>query len=222
MAFLNRSKPDARMPASEVPTGTFAPAVAASAKPSLQAVPAAPVAGMPSGPSMSMDGHADEPESVIGNDLSIEGHTITIRCKGSLRVNGNIQANLHSRRLIVGEAARISGTISAEDIAVHGRVEGSISGAVVRLQETAIVDGDIQAHRLSIDTGARFEGRSQWVDDPRTIAPQTEAPIEAGALHDMRAPNQQQVPHGLPAASPLPRPDAARALFTPGESRVPG
>ncbi|MFO7298302.1 MAG: polymer-forming cytoskeletal protein, partial [Pseudomonadota bacterium] len=55
----------------------------------------------------------DANESVIGNDLTIEGQAITIRCQGSLRVNGNIQADLHSVKLTVGEEAVISGTIAA-------------------------------------------------------------------------------------------------------------
>jgi hypothetical protein len=38
---------------------------------------------------------ASATESVIGSDLSIDGQTITIRCQGSLRVNGHIQADLH-------------------------------------------------------------------------------------------------------------------------------
>ncbi|MFA6140695.1 MAG: polymer-forming cytoskeletal protein, partial [Hyphomicrobium sp.] len=50
-------------------------------------------------------------ESVIGNDMSIEGQSITVRCKGSLRVNGAIEADLHCVELIVGEQALIKGSI---------------------------------------------------------------------------------------------------------------
>jgi cytoskeletal protein CcmA (bactofilin family) len=113
-------------------------------------------------------------QSVIGNDLSIEGQTITIRCKGSLKVLGNIQADLHSRQLEVGKEAVIQGAIAAETVDVFGRVSGAIMGAHVVLHAGSEVDGDIHSHLLSIEQGAVFDGRSRRVRDPAEIAPQLE------------------------------------------------
>lgn len=113
-------------------------------------------------------------QSVIGNDLSIEGQTITIRCKGSLKVLGNIQADLHSRQLEVGKEAVIEGAIAAETVDVFGRVNGAIMGAHVVLHAGAEVEGDIHSHLLSIEQGAAFDGRSRRVQDPSEIAPQLE------------------------------------------------
>lgn len=115
-------------------------------------------------------------QSVIGNDLSIEGQTITIRCKGSLKVLGNIQADLHSRQLEVGKEAVIQGAIAAETIDVFGRVNGAIMGTHVVLHAGAEVEGDIHSHLLSIEQGAAFDGRSRRVRDPSEIAPQLESP----------------------------------------------
>jgi len=115
-------------------------------------------------------------QSVIGNDLSIEGEAITIRCKGSLKVLGNIQADLHSRQLEVGKEAFIQGAVAAETIDVFGRVNGAIMGAHVVLHAGAEVDGDIHSHLLSIEQGAVFDGRSRRVKDPAEIAPQLERP----------------------------------------------
>ncbi|MCC7250710.1 polymer-forming cytoskeletal protein [Hyphomicrobium sp.] len=115
-------------------------------------------------------------QSVIGNDLSIEGETITIRCKGSLKVLGNIQADLHSRQLEVGKEAVIQGAIAAETVDVFGRVNGAIMGTHVVLHATAEVEGDIHSHLLSIEQGAAFDGRSRRVNDPSQIAPQLERP----------------------------------------------
>lgn len=114
------------------------------------------------------------PQSVIGNDLSIEGETITIRCKGSLKVLGNIQADLHSKELEVGKEAVIQGAIAAETVSVFGRVNGAIMGAHVVLHAGAEVEGDIHSHLLSIEQGASFDGRSRRVRDPSEIAPQLE------------------------------------------------
>ena len=124
---------------------------------------------------------ASEPilESVIGNDLSIEGDTITIRCKGSLKILGNIQADLHSKRLEVGKEAVINGAIAADTIDVFGRVHGSILGAKVVLHAGADVEGDIMSQLLSVEEGANFDGRSRRVTNLADVAPQLERPAAA-------------------------------------------
>lgn len=116
-------------------------------------------------------------ESIIGNDLAIEGQSITIRCKGSLRVNGNIQADLHSRRLVVGEEAIINGSIAADEVDVLGRVNGAIYGAQVTLHASAEVEGDIHSRSLSIENGASFDGRSRKVLNDSEITPQLESTV---------------------------------------------
>ena len=68
-----------------------------------------------------------EASLVIESDLSIEGPNTTVRCKGCLRVNGNVEANLHCRELLVGEQAVIVGSITANRVAVSGRVKAAIS-----------------------------------------------------------------------------------------------
>ena len=116
-----------------------------------------------------------EAPSVIGNDLSIEGQSITIRCKGALRINGNIQADMHSKKLIVGQQAVIIGAIAANEVDVYGRVEGAIYGTNVRLHQSAQVDGDIHSQHLQIEAGAAFDGRSRKVQDVSEIAPRLES-----------------------------------------------
>lgn len=133
-----------------------------------------------SGPGTTALHTAEVTESVIGNDFTIEGQSITIRCKGSLRVNGNIQADLHSTKLTVGKEAIINGGIAADQVDVHGRVMGAIRGANVVLHDTADVEGDILSQYLSIEQGASFDGRSRRVKDPAEIRPQLESTAAMG------------------------------------------
>jgi cytoskeletal protein CcmA (bactofilin family) len=114
--------------------------------------------------------------SVIGSDLSIEGEAITIRCQGTLRVLGAIDADVHCKHVEIGRDAVVRGTVSAEAVDVLGRVSGAIVGANVVLHETAVVEGDIHSQLLSIEQGAAFDGRSRRVRDPAEIAPQLERP----------------------------------------------
>jgi cytoskeletal protein CcmA (bactofilin family) len=150
---------------------------------------------------------ASEPESIIGNDLSIEGQSITIRCQGSLRVNGNIQADLHSKKLSVGETATITGSITASEVAVYGRVEGSIYGSLVTLHRSAHVEGDIHSQSLSIESGASFDGRLRKVANASEIAPQLTPSATSASGTRQPAP---MTPPGT----------ATQGLFTPGANRV--
>jgi cytoskeletal protein CcmA (bactofilin family) len=135
---------------------------------------AAQMSGAPAFGSVAGHNSGGREESLIGSDLSIEGQSITIRCKGTLRLNGNIQADVHSRQLDVGQEAIITGSITAEAVEVKGRVNGAILSNRVILHSTAEVEGDIAAEYLSIEQGASFDGRSRRVRDPAEIAPQTE------------------------------------------------
>lgn len=130
-------------------------------------------------------------ESLIGSDLSIEGQSITIRCKGTLRLNGNIQGDVHSRQLDVGREAIITGSITAEAVDVYGRVNGAILSNKVVLHATAEVEGDISAEYLSIEQGASFDGRSRRVRDPAEIAPQTEPAAMVSITKPANAPAAQ-------------------------------
>lgn len=150
-------------------------------------------------PGSSMTGPVD---SVIGSDLSIEGQTITIRCKGSLKVNGNIQADVHSKELEVGREAMINGSIAADTVDVYGRVKGAILGAKVVLHATAQVDGDIHSQNLAVELGAVFDGRSRHVKDAAEVAPQLYGP-QGQPAPVSEQPSQQAAPSQFGSPHPL-------------------
>ena len=152
---------------------------------------AAGISIVPTGP-MYLDG---ETPSVIGEDLTIEGQAIIIRCKGALKINGKIHAELHSQKLVVGKSGQVEGTIAADSVDIWGTVSGTIMGARVTLHPSAEVEGDIHAKSLSVADGASFEGRSRKVTDATAIAPRLEpgSPSTNGAV---------SVPVALPVQMP--------------------
>jgi len=126
--------------------------------------------------------------SVIGSDLSIEGQTITIRCQGLLTVNGDISADVHAKQLDVGREGNIVGAVAAENVEVHGKVQGAIHGARVVLHQTAEVEGDIHTQFLTIQEGASFDGRSRKVRDLAEVAPK----LTRGSSQQAQVTYQQQ------------------------------
>lgn len=170
-------------------------------------------------------------DSYIGKDLSIEGQTITIRCKGALKVNGNIQADVHSHELEIGRDGIISGQIAADTVNVYGRVNGAILGQKVVLHATAEVEGDIHSQFLSIEHGAAFDGRSRRVKNPAEVAPQLErttgGPAAHSSVHQTQPPPPPHVVHSAtpqgsngfdrPAAAPVSMP----GVSMPGTGALP-
>jgi cytoskeletal protein CcmA (bactofilin family) len=113
-------------------------------------------------PRAAANGRTGTP-SVIGTDLIIAGNLVS---KGEIQVDGEVQGDIHSSYVVVGEKARITGSIIADEVVVRGQVMGSIRSKRVMLQSTSHVEGDIHHSALSIEQGAFFEGKSRRSDDP--------------------------------------------------------
>lgn len=101
--------------------------------------------------------------SVIGPDLIVSGNLIS---KGEVQIDGEVQGDVHSSYVIIGEKARITGSVIADEVVVRGEVMGSIRSKRVMLQSTSHVEGDIHHSALAIEQGAFFEGKSRRTEDP--------------------------------------------------------
>lgn len=97
-------------------------------------------------------------ETVIAPGLKIEGK---VAADGLIKVHGIILGDLHCASLIISEKALVTGTIVADTIVVNGTIEGPIRGGDVVLKSQANVTGDIFHKSLSVEKGARFDGRSR-------------------------------------------------------------
>jgi cytoskeletal protein CcmA (bactofilin family) len=104
--------------------------------------------------------------SVIGADLSITGN---LESKGEVQIDGDLQGDVAAARIVIGERARITGSLVAEEIVIRGSVQGSIRGNSVTFQATSHVEGDVFHKSLAIEQGAFFEGKSRRSDDPLNV-----------------------------------------------------
>jgi cytoskeletal protein CcmA (bactofilin family) len=105
--------------------------------------------------------------SVIGPDLTINGNLVS---RGEVQIDGEVQGDIQGTYVVIGEKARITGGIVAEEIVVRGHVMGSVRGKRVMLQSSSHVEGDIFHQALAIEQGAFFEGKSRRSDDPTAEA----------------------------------------------------
>src|SRR5581483_1312993 len=118
------------------------------------------------GPRAATGARAGAAASIIGADLAITGN---LESKGEVQIEGEIQGDVHAQRIIIGERARITGALIAEEVVVRGSVQGSIRGNSVTFQSSSHVEGDVFHKSLAIEQGAYFEGKSRRSADPMSV-----------------------------------------------------
>ena len=108
--------------------------------------------------------------SVIGTDLNVIGN---LQSKGEIQIEGQVQGDVLASRIVIGQNAKITGGLVADDIVVQGTVQGSIRGMRVTLQSNSKVEGDVFHQSLAIEQGAYFEGKSRRSENPKEMQPKT-------------------------------------------------
>ena len=94
--------------------------------------------------------------SIISANLHIVGNLNT---EGEVQVDGTIDGDVSSHALTVGENAKVSGEIVADEVEIRGSIEGRVVARSVKLSKSAHVVGDIVHEVLSIESGAYIEGQ---------------------------------------------------------------
>ena len=109
--------------------------------------------------------------SSISSEITIVGK---ITGKGTVKISGRIEGELHASSVLIGDGAQVEGDIVAKEVTIGGRVRGTIHANRVKLTSSAIVEGDIFHRSLSIEENARFEGSSRREE---TVIDATQVPL---------------------------------------------
>ncbi len=100
--------------------------------------------------------------SIISADLKIVGD---LKCTGDIQIDGTIEGSVKGGLIIIGEQAKVEGSIVAETVRIFGTVNGQIRAKTVHLDKTCKVIGDIASEILTIEAGAYFEGQVQSLEN---------------------------------------------------------
>jgi cytoskeletal protein CcmA (bactofilin family) len=85
-----------------------------------------------------------------------------VSVKGTIRIDGIVEGDVHADWVVVGETGKILGNTRSRGVVVGGSVEGNIEATeTVELMGKASVAGEICAPKLAISEGAVFDGRSR-------------------------------------------------------------
>lgn len=82
---------------------------------------------------------------------------------GTVRINGTFRGEIFTPdTLVIGESARIKGSIEAGVVVISGEVNGTVRAKHrVEVHKPAIFKGDILTPSLRVDEGVIFEGSSK-------------------------------------------------------------
>jgi cytoskeletal protein CcmA (bactofilin family) len=96
--------------------------------------------------------------TIIGPGTSLNG---TVESGGFTRVDGSILGDLNARgRVVIGERARMKGSVSGTSVTVGGVVCGNVlAGERLTILATGLVMGDIITRRIQADEGCLIHGR---------------------------------------------------------------
>ena len=98
----------------------------------------------------------DSERSLISETVSIEG---TINSSGAIDVAGLVKGPVYSKELSVRDTGSITGTIEADDVEIHGHLDGKVSAQNIVVGATGTVKGDIEfGNNLRTENGADIDG----------------------------------------------------------------
>lgn len=94
--------------------------------------------------------------SFIGSEVTVTGN---IGGNGNLHIDGRVDGDVACASIIVGDGGQINGNVRAHDARIAGTVNGTVAAEVLTIASSARIDGDLSYDSVSIETGARVEGR---------------------------------------------------------------
>ncbi|MBN4073817.1 polymer-forming cytoskeletal protein [Beggiatoa alba] len=97
-------------------------------------------------------------QATVGASIAIKGDLVG---EEDLVVHGRVEGTitLKQNSLMIGKDGHIKADVRARVIVVEGRVEGGLFGdEQVIIKKTGVVQGNIEAPRVSLEDGCKFKG----------------------------------------------------------------
>ncbi len=126
-------------------------------------------------------------ETVLGPNTNMEGD---IRSSGGVQVDGDFQGTIEiAGNLVIGEAAKVVATISANIVQILGTVQGNITAKRIEILETGKLWGDMIVDSFVLDDGGFYRGQSKMQSEtqPPLLESSRSQPVSPGAIVDVEA-----------------------------------
>lgn len=106
------------------------------------------------GPMASVNGPSTP--SILSADVTIEGN---VTVNGELQLDGTIKGDVVCGELVMGEHGSVTGTVTADSATIRGNIKGEVKVRVLRVEKSAVINGDLYQESLSVEAGAKLTGR---------------------------------------------------------------
>jgi cytoskeletal protein CcmA (bactofilin family) len=103
------------------------------------------------------------PPSLISEDTTVEGNLIS---KEEIEVLGEVNGDIECPSVSIGKSGKLNGKVTAKDVVIDGRLNGSIHSHNVTLRSGCHVEGDVHHVSLMIENGGILEGTVKRSDKP--------------------------------------------------------
>ena len=106
----------------------------------------------------TMNGDVED-TTIISSGMKVEGK---VSSSGSIRLDGTVQGDIDCQGNVnIGEQGKVYGKVDGLSITIGGKVEGEIKAKEkIILESKANLKGDIFTKILVVESGARFDGKS--------------------------------------------------------------
>lgn len=116
--------------------------------------------------------------SIISADLTITGN---LHSDGDIQIDGQVDGDVLSRSLTIGQGAKVKGTVRAEEVKIAGNLKGEVHASRVSITSTAKVNGDVLHKSLSIEAGAYIDGLCRRIEEPKAASASSSASASASS-----------------------------------------
>ena len=97
--------------------------------------------------------------TVIGGDLTVIGD---LTSDGHIEIRGTVKGTVNSRTVEIMPMGVVEGAVVADSATIRGSVIGPVRASDVTAATTARIIGSIFHNVLTIEPGAKLEGRRPW------------------------------------------------------------
>ena len=101
-------------------------------------------------------GRSGDTFSYIGSEVTVTGDIATA---SELHLDGKVVGDVSCGALTQGASGEVRGNIKAGEARLAGLVDGAVEAAILNLEASARVTGDVLYESLSVASGAEVEGR---------------------------------------------------------------
>lgn len=98
--------------------------------------------------------------NIIGQGTVIRGN---IELNGDFRIDGQLTGSITSSgRIVIGASGIVDGNVDCQNADISGQLKGNLkSSDLTSLKSTAMFEGELKTGRISIEVGAKFNGKCE-------------------------------------------------------------